>query len=741
MSSPRDIRYADVAQYVGLSLFRDPARGSSKVNVRRPTQNRENVVEPNKSGPPLRTQEDVQEAAHAVVPVVALGACHPDRIRSQIEWLKAEHKAEKEQLKRLEASLSDSLLVEKKAHRRAQKNQEMHSFHQRRSHEVEEMICKLKEELTAQELSVRPVSNVVTKLPHARSASRSDQILQGGRTPQTHSLQTQGSAISDAARPSTEGLHEAYRSRGALASAGKQAPVAGNQTSTSRTPEGGSSGSRQGRVAQNPQGEAPAALSASVAAHGALVPGEDPPLAPVNDITLKDYFEAADAAERFVTKSTGSKDSPQKSKLQVSSQNSASSTRQLSGKFHEPGRAPTGATESSFWLSSATLAQKKDILREELKDTCGSHQAAFRRLDTNGNGAISLSEFADGVSGLGVDWKKITGLRTSRELFKAFCADQDGRADGVITFKKLFPDFTTEEPARVTTPEFWKQWCRQNQDIEMPLRSPKWQPANAEEELDILFGAAKSSEEGTQVRKWMSGTIRRLKNRGKSDARCREVVARHLPRGTGPKDREDVQTFSKAEVKACRKAYIDEVNDPVRNIQKVVYAMREQRRTLHESRQKLWAATVQPLLMKQLEEERKLAATNLAASFGFHASGKATTNLKDLSQKCGIAEEELEELSAVFSKSTDDSSEELVRAGFSKLMKALFTSRALSEQELDIWWDQIQKHAAVLPAGATAEADAPGSHETNAQVELPIQVMKCNFDQFVEWYVTSEAFG
>merc|ERR1712183_98647 len=97
-----------------------------------------------------------------------------------------------------------------------------------------------------------------------------------------------------------------------------------------------------------------------------------------------------------------------------------------------------------------------------------------------------------------------------------------------------------------------------------------------------------------------------------SSARCRELVALHLPRGTGPKTRDDVKTFSVLDVQACRKEYTDQVHEPARHIQKAVYELRDQRRVLQLSRQKLWTVTEGPLLRQRAEEERKNTVQGLA---------------------------------------------------------------------------------------------------------------------------------
>jgi hypothetical protein len=276
----------------------------------------------------------------------------------------------------------------------------------------------------------------------------------------------------------------------------------------------------------------------------------------------------------------------------------------------------------------------REIIRKELVKQAGSAKEAFRRLDNNNSGHISLQDFADGVSRLGVNWQEITGFRKPQDLFRLF----DLGKDSVVDFNELFPqdDPKVVENTRLSTPEFWTRWIRQNRDLDEEEKSgpsnkqrgPRWQPSTSEEELRLLFDASQSREEVADKRRWMSATIRRLKHRGKSDARCREVVALHLPRGSGPKDREDVQTFSEAEVKACKKSYMDKVTDPVKNIQKVVGDMHDQRKELQHARHQLWTLTMEPIMRQRAEEERKNAVTSILTG-----GGHLLDKVKDRSNK------------------------------------------------------------------------------------------------------------
>lgn len=242
-----------------------------------------------------------------------------------------------------------------------------------------------------------------------------------------------------------------------------------------------------------------------------------------------------------------------------------------------PSREPT---------PTAIAEDARQVIRSELMRSAGGSHEAFRAMDLSGSRHVSFQEFSTGLSRLDIQWREVTGLRSTRELFKLF----DLEKKGVLTLEELFPETKLARGhARISTPDFWSQWCRRTED-DGQVRGPRWQ-AGWEKELQTTLESTQVRQDVSDKRRWIAATMRRMKNQGKSDARCREVCAMHLPKGTGPKDREDVHTFSDIEVKSCRKDYSEQVNGPVRNIQKTVYEMREQRKVLQVSRQKLACVT------------------------------------------------------------------------------------------------------------------------------------------------------
>jgi len=239
--------------------------------------------------------------------------------------------------------------------------------------------------------------------------------------------------------------------------------------------------------------------------------------------------------------------------------------------------------------------EKRETIREVIRAAAGGELAIFRAFDSNGNNHISPTEFSDGLKRLRVNWQAVTDLKKPGELYKLF--DRDGNHE--MTMQELFPDCHLQVEAdrqRMSTPDFWEHWCkRTNQRQERPA-SPKWVPSSPHEKLKVLHRSADRRQEVEADRHRMSATFQRLKKQGMSDAQCRECVAPFLPRGTGPKDSEDTHTFSEAEVRACKRVYNDPILSNVRNIQKNINDMREQRQDLKGSRLQLWATVVEPAM-------------------------------------------------------------------------------------------------------------------------------------------------
>jgi Ca2+-binding EF-hand superfamily protein len=278
-------------------------------------------------------------------------------------------------------------------------------------------------------------------------------------------------------------------------------------------------------------------------------------------------------------------------------------------------------------VSAIEEQQEQRRLRAEIRwalsEKAGSGRKAFNALDANRSGRVSMNEFAGGINSLGVDWTQITGYgkicektdtgskvkkEKITELFKLFDVDKKG----FITMHDLYPVEvqSSEDVTRMSTPEFWRHWCRHTKDISPTAsKNARWESNGAEEALEIVRQARQYQASVDEKKRWMKNMFYRLKGHGKSDARCREVIATHLPRGSGAPDIQEVRTFSRSDLEVCKKHYNDDVQEVVRSIEKSVGAMHDQRKTLHQTKQKLWLTTEEP-------RKRAETAESIAAGFG-----------------------------------------------------------------------------------------------------------------------------
>mmetsp|Transcript_11323 Transcript_11323/g.20442 ORF Transcript_11323/g.20442 Transcript_11323/m.20442 type:complete len:683 (-) Transcript_11323:80-2128(-) len=666
-SSP-EIRFSDVAHYVGLSLMKPSPHktGGSTGSLRLAPMKSQS-----RSLPLVANDLPLEDS---VVSAPLIRDAKVDQLRCQLEWLKAEQKAEQEQLKKLDSVLSDSLLLEKKAMQRSSRHRDRRDYHQKQATDAEKKIESLQVELRTQK--------------HVPSQSGSPS-LDGGRS---------GSGTGAlGSRSSDRTVQKAMTPASVLDSEQRSSPS---------------------RPMSKPS---PGTASTSSPSAKGLEFEEA-----TQDITLKDYFDSVEDRELRTTSSSqfGSPGFSQAG----SSMKFKSSSKIGSTMRHRP---PPLSDEELFSLHEGFRAG----IRHDLIENCGSAKEAFRRMDVTGSGNIPFQQFPNAVTRLGCNWQEITKFKRERDLFKLFDLDKDG----VITFQELFPHAESAANQRCSTPEFWNRWCRTNKsDPEGPQRDAKWQQSG-EDELQLLFETSRQQQESDTARKWMSATMKRLKTRGKTDARCREIVAQHLPRGSGQQDRDGVQTFSATEVKACRKAYSDQVNDPVRNIQKVVYDMREQRKVLHEFRQKLWSCTQEPSRgSKQVDEDRKSAIGGLGlggfiSSVASDSGGQSKRSMRSIAQECDMDEDLLEELCSDFMVIADKG-ETIARPQFTKIVQSICPDTKFSSSDLDKWWEQIMKNVASDGGRSEGSKESSASH---GKARAP----QCGFEHFAIWYAQSDIRG
>lgn len=257
----------------------------------------------------------------------------------------------------------------------------------------------------------------------------------------------------------------------------------------------------------------------------------------------------------------------------------------------------------------------REAIRQWLIEGGGTEIRAFKAMDYNASGKICLGDFSGGVERLGVPWQEIMGTSNPKHLFKLF----DTRRKGSLTFKDLFPDASpyVEKDLGDSTPDLYRRWCRrQDRDPASMNRKARWLPENVEELAALARQQQDKLDDVAEAKKRMESMIKRLKTRGKSHARCREIAARHLPPGTGPEDFQGVKTFSKAEVTASQKRYTERVFETSRDVQKVLYDMRHQAKELKKANHALYAVTEEPYQRLKMVEEQKAQVSALAGVLG-----------------------------------------------------------------------------------------------------------------------------
>jgi len=741
-ASASEIRFSDVAHYVGLSLLRDPSTGKTLA----------------KGGPRVVAGDSKREVTGAGASrsssLPALdnqGEADAEQLRSQMEWLRVEQRAEKDQLKKLEMCLSDSSLLERKAQKRAEKHREMRDYHQQRINEVDNKMSKLRDELRRHETA-------------SSSRSRPKDQPQSPTSPQSVARLCSGSLVESAMEVADT------RRGGPEKSKGRSRSLHSTGMSSATSTSGLDMSQRGAATAASPHGGGATGttVGSSTGIHGG-VPATPASVADRNNTSRGTLGGYSDEAE--------GKHAAEETVLPHQQVQYKATAKRVPSSPHSPTSDSKGIREMDEELQDL----HRHTIRRELVKRAKGAKKAFQLINLNGSGNICLQEFADGVSRLGVPWKEITGLKRDRELFSLF--DQD--KNFVIDFPELFPEEAArekQEPKRLSTPQFWDHWCARNSDPDENPRGPKWSSPFVEEtkNLDGMMEESEwrfsNTEELLDKKKWMSSTIRRMKSRGKSDARCREMLALHLPRGNGPETRDGVKTFSQLEVDACKKKYYESINEEVRKVQKAVGTMRDQRRLLQTYHKKLYVVALEPMMRKQ---EQVAAASSLAVQgFGDFANfrknkdekGESESADKPAAQKVKtlkmIAEEahlelgEAEDLFRDYLKFCDPA-EMLAFRAFQRYLTAVRPNRTFADSDMEAWWAQITQQNAGDAAnmGATTTVDgtkstirraevdgAPG--EASRRMQSPGDSRKavarkkqCNFEQFAMWFGNSEVRG
>jgi len=577
--SNKPIRYDQVAHFVGLSLLRDPnlARPPKKLAPTLAQVTKSSSLPRLDSSVLEEEGDNISRAASSSASLPGLSVERVDQLRCQINWLKAERRAEKEQLEKIESALSSAVFAEKSAHERTQCQRLRRDKHMEQARTMEQKIIF--------------------------NGQASDRELQGQPTNKSgdHEMQAAEAAALAA---------EAFRRGVPLPTEVKEHVLSdGTQDTSAVAPV---VGKRDGlHVAVDTTGE-----------------GWMDKMGDANDQMAKNSTALTQNALPVFNKTMFANETElqQHRRDVVRKELLAKNERRVdpSGLWND------GNTVSFFEMRRNLLAQR--LSDEELQNCWGSLQCvqagnpleAFKLINMSGSGNICSQEFADGVSRVGVQWQKLTGLKRPKDLFRLF--DTDG--GGVLSFYELFPgSIKKKDDTGSTTPDFWKKWHRQNPVGSFALdapkgRAPPWNTGVAEDGYAIICEKEKKDQDAAFMRKWMQTSMRRMKGGGKSDARAREICCHHIPRGTGPRDKQEVATFSHEEVKACRREYKDAVMDSARQTQNTISELRETRKELSIVKHKLHVVAMEPYLKQQALEEKANIAKSMFGGMGLKQADK-----------------------------------------------------------------------------------------------------------------------
>jgi len=131
------VRYSHVAHFVGMSLLRDPNLARSK----------KATASKSASMPQLSQNSELEDfPSQSLSSKPSLSVERVDQLRCQINWLKAERRAENEQFKKLQHSLSDSVRAENLVHERANQQRKKRDQHEQQLLDLKDDVQTVKAE-------------------------------------------------------------------------------------------------------------------------------------------------------------------------------------------------------------------------------------------------------------------------------------------------------------------------------------------------------------------------------------------------------------------------------------------------------------------------------------------------------------------------------------------------------------------------------------------------------------------
>jgi len=408
----------------------------------------------------------------------------------------------------------------------------------------------------------------------------------------------------------------------------------------------------------------------------------------------------------------------------------------------------------------------------------GSKEKAFKYMDINENGRVSAKELRDSLVSLKIPWEKMlreAGLpRPNNPLSLYRLYDVYDNAPE-LEVSNLFGNFEGVRPHeedlnRCSTPDAWSKWCKNTSLGRRGKRKPLWYIDKTS--MDEVLQTRNSAVAAETRKEWMKATIQRLKAHGVPGTACRELVARHLPRGKGPKDCHGIHLIDSKTVQAERKAYNDKVQRPVKKIQTLVKDMMVQRRELSQARTDLYnvafphsdsesetESECEPITerdaMLELEEERKRALVQDFVSPIEKKAGKGKDaakedegpsitdplasdpevlkKMKEYSVSQRVSNKCLKE----FRKYDLNFSDSMEKGEFMRYIRDHAHGESLSESDYESAWREVLYY---LDKKDKQEDVTKGMEAVFKAVNLDKQARKeVGYIQFLVWYADKEA--
>ncbi|KAF4756755.1 hypothetical protein FOZ63_007074 [Perkinsus olseni] len=222
-------------------------------------------------------------------------------------------------------------------------------------------------------------------------------------------------------------------------------------------------------------------------------------------------------------------------------------------------------------------------LREALVLTCGSVEKAYRRMDLNANGDLSLHEFEDGLNRLKIPWHLVSGGLTIRQVFKLF----DDNVSGDIGINELVGRRCTPRVRWQEMPQEsqWKHYCnrvaaiieerqRSEEKGVRPFHHPQWTAQSPEQEFIRLMNNVKAAAKLDERKNWVKFAFRQ-------GVHSLETLAAHLPR-----DLHDTAALAR-----LQREEIEAIAAVGRRIEQAVSDFASQRRRMQMMRNELSSVT------------------------------------------------------------------------------------------------------------------------------------------------------